>query len=152
MIFFVLVIICVVIGIIARKASIFLVSLSLLAVAIPVAIAQYFVTLEYEEPVLVDEIQLVSLNNSVASVSYVYVTPNNVYSYRYEVENTTDLLGKMYETDTISGNVKEIESSECEQAVLRVYVSKPKGKFGAVKYTYVFYVPEGTIVKDVILK
>ena len=117
----------------------------------------------YEEAVLVDEIELVSLNNTVSSegggnMFYVSVSASNVYTYRYEIKDKYNLGGKSYETDTKSGNVTEVESKECKTPVLKVYERKPKRSwitfsFGhSPKLEYVFYVPEGTIQKEIILK
>ena len=117
----------------------------------------------YKEPVLVDEIELVSLNNTVSSegggnMFYVSVSANNVYTYRYEVKDKYNLGGKSYEMATLSDNVTEVESKECKKPVLKVYEKKPKRSwitfaFGSSsKVEYVFYVPEGTIKKQVVLK
>lgn len=109
----------------------------------------------YEQAEVVQEIELVSLSNSIASegegnLFYVSLSAGNVYSYRYEVENTTGLSGNAYETSTVSSNVTEVESDECTRPVLIVYVSKAKSNLfcfgiGDVK-SYVFYVPTGTIL------
>lgn len=118
----------------------------------------------YEEPVLVNEIELVSLNNTVSSegggnMFYVSVSASNVYTYRYEVKDKYNLGGKSYETDTKSDNVTEVESNECQKPVLKVYERKPIKKWwisfsiGAKPIEeYVFYVPEGTIQKEISLK
>ncbi|MBQ8044318.1 MAG: hypothetical protein IJ272_09295 [Clostridia bacterium] len=112
----------------------------------------------YEQAEVVQEIELVSLSNTVASegegnLIYVSVSAGNVYSYRYKVENTTGLSGNAYETNTVSSNVTEVESDECTQPLLIVYVSKAKSNLfcfgiGKVK-SYVFYVPTGTISKEI---
>ena len=117
----------------------------------------------YRDPVLVDEIELVSLNNTVSSegggnMFYVSVSASNVYTYRYEVKDKYNLGGKSYETDTKSNNVTEVESKECTKPVLKVYERKPKRSwitfaFGhSPKTEYVFYVPEGSIQKEIVLK
>lgn len=114
----------------------------------------------YKEPELIKEIELVTLSNSTASVGkgtclYVEVSASNVYSYRYEVPNTSEVEGKMYEVATVSGNVKEVETNT-DKAVLRIY--KIKGKMsvwtfaiGRKKTSYVFVVPEGSISHSVVL-
>jgi len=119
---------------------------------------------EYTDLSVIKEVELVSLNNNVASrgsggVFYVSVSTNNVYSFRYEVENKYDLGGKAYETATLSNNVTEIESAECIKPVLKVYEKKPiKNKwisfslFDSSIKEYVFYVPEGTIQKEIVLE
>lgn len=114
----------------------------------------------FNEPELVEEIELVSLNNSVASegrggLFYVSVTAENVYSYRVEVPNTSEKEGKMYELKTVKGNVKELET-DTAKAVLRVYKAKPKRwlwtfAIGASETSYVFVVPYGSITHEIAL-
>lgn len=114
----------------------------------------------YHEPELKEEIELVSLNNSIESeggggLFYVSVTAGNVYSYRVEVPNITDKEGKMYELKTVSENVKELETNTTK-AVLRVYEAKPKRwlwtfAIGASETSYVFEVPYGSISHDIAL-
>lgn len=121
-----------------------------------------FVPTGYKEPVLVNEIELVSLNNELSSTGegdlfYVSVTADNTYSYRYEVNDKYNLGGKSYKVGTVSENVTEVEKEKCDKAVLKVYKVKPKitvVSFGlfASKTEYVFYIPEGTIQKEVSLK
>lgn len=121
-----------------------------------------FIPTGYKEPVLTEKIELVSFNNELVSsgegkLFYVSVSADNTYSYRYEVNDKYNLGGKSYEIGTVSKNVTEIESSECDKAVLKVYKVKPKITFisfglGASKTEYVFYVPEGTIQKEIALK
>lgn len=114
----------------------------------------------FNEPELVEEIELVSLNNSVMSegrvgLFYVSVTAENVYSYRVEVPNTSENEGKMYELKIVKGNVKELET-DTTKAVLRVYKAKPKRwlwtfAIGASETSYVFVVPYGTITHEIAL-
>lgn len=114
----------------------------------------------FNEPELVEEIELVSLNNSVMSegrggLFYVSVTAENVYSYRVEVPNTSEKEGKMYELKTVKGNVKELET-DTTKAVLRVYKAKPKRwlwtfAIGASETSYVFEVPHGSITHQITL-
>ena len=113
----------------------------------------------YKEPVLQKEIEIVSLNNATASqghggIFYVSVSGENVYSYRYEVENKYEVTGKSYVVATVSENVTEIESKDCEKPVLKIYKREArKGiwtfSLGESITEYVFYVPEGTIVRNV---
>ena len=115
----------------------------------------------YEESEFVKETQLVSLSNDTVSqgskgIFYVSISADNVYSYRYEVDDNYGLSGKAYKVGTVSKNVTEVESSECKVPVLKVYNKKgKKGLFTFAAFTdeteYVFYVPEGTIVKEISL-
>lgn len=119
------------------------------------------INLGYNEKQLETKVQLVSLGTDITSTGsgnrrYVTISGEKVYTYRYEVENTTELSGTMYKTDTISGNVEEIESAECNTPMLYIYVEKSKNSmwfsvYTQDRYSYVFYVPEGTIVRDVTL-
>lgn len=81
-----------------------------------------------------------------------------MYSYRYEIESSfgTD-TSKNFVTDIVSGNVIESEDPNCIYPVLQIF--KSKGKISIWSFsladtqeTYVFYVPEGTISKEVNLK
>lgn len=113
-----------------------------------------------DEATLVREIELVALSNDVSSegrgLLFVSVSANNVYSYKYEVDNPYGSDGKSFETKTVSENVIETESSQCQKAVLRVYEREAKTNiwtFCWVKQVeYEFYVPEGTIDREVTLK
>lgn len=106
-----------------------------------------------------DEIELVSLSNSLASggtgTIYVSLSSENVYTYRYEIESEFGTeTSKEYETNTASDNVEEIEDPNCEIPVLRIYTRKGKMSIwtfalGNKETKYVFYVPEGTIAKEV---
>lgn len=125
-----------------------------------VFIALFVPVAGFNEPELVEEIELVSLNNSVVSegrggLFYVSVTAENVYSYRVEVPNTSEKEGKMYELKTVKGNVKELET-DTAKAVLRVYKAKPKRwlwtfTIGASETSYVFVVPYGSITHEIAL-
>jgi len=118
----------------------------------------------YTESILIDEVELVTLSNNIASQAsgglfYVSVSPTNVYSFRYEVEDKYNLGGKHYETDTLTNNVTEVESKECKKPVLKIYEKKPiKNKWISFSISsapikeYVFYVPEGTKQKEINLK
>lgn len=114
----------------------------------------------YHEPELISETELVSLSNTVATsgsgnIFYVSVSPENVYSYRYEVKNNSTTNEKVYKRVLVSGNVTEIET-DTEVAILKKYVQKPKRwlwtfALGAEKYKYEFIVPKGSIVKEIAL-
>lgn len=138
--------------------------LGALVLGIGIAIGLCYPAKEYTELTVVSEVELVSLNSNVASqwrggLFYVSVSADNIYSFRYQVDNKYDLSGSAYETDTLSNNVTEIESKDCKKPVLKIYESKPiKNKwisfslFDETIKEYVFYVPEGTIQKEIILK
>lgn len=116
----------------------------------------------YEEPVISEEIELVSLTDEVAStgggIVYVNIDASNVYTYRFEVDSKFAMDGdKAYESDTKSGDVVTvIEGDSYTTAKLVEYESRPKKSFWtfgvfASEYEYVFYVPKGTIKGNIVL-
>ena len=119
----------------------------------------------YEESKLEEQVELVSLSNSVASegggMLYVSVNAENVYSYRYEVESDIpEKEGKTYKTATVSEDenieILEVETTDGSKPILAKYVAKGKKSIwtlalGAEEVTYIFYVPEGSIAKDIVL-
>lgn len=139
----------------------FLIPLALLIVVILGIIPPVCIHAGYEEKELASTIELVSLGTDITSVGsgnrrYVTVSGEKVYTYRYKVKNTSGLEGTMYKTETISGNVQEVESLECKNPMLYIYKEKNKNSIWfsyniGDRYTYIFYVPEGTIVRAVTL-
>lgn len=115
------------------------------------------ITPNYSEPELYQEIQLVSLN-SIKKLEgepiYVVVSSNNVYSYRHKINNEYGIGGETYKINTLVGKVTEIESDNCTVPILKVYERKPAFSWFSLwfvhsnKYEYIFFVPQGTIVKD----
>ena len=123
------------------------------------------------EKVLYKEIPLVSFSNSVQSEGggsgvlgtfHVSVDANNVYSYRYEVKNSEFNSNgtHTYATKTVSKSdtrkVYEIEDPNCTTPKLQIYKENGITTWYALgkqeqKTIYVFYVPEGSIVKNVSL-
>ena len=114
----------------------------------------------YSEWELVSETELITLSNGMASGGtgfiYVSLSAENAYTYRYEVDSEFGTeTSKEYQTATLSGgNVTEIEDPNCKIPVIRIYQRDAKRSiwtFGwfNTQYKYVFYVPEGTIYKEV---
>ena len=113
----------------------------------------------YKEWELIRETELISLSNDIASGGtgrlYVSLSADNVYTYRYEISSEFGTeTSKEYKTTPLTGkDVEEIEDPNCEVPVIRVYQRDAKrtiwtfGVYGETKY--VFYVPEGTIAKEV---
>lgn len=117
----------------------------------------------YSEWELVKETELISLSNTTASGSkglvYVSLTADNAYTYRYEIDSKFGTeSSKEYQTQTlVNKDVEEIEDSNCSVAVVREYCQKAKRTIwtfalGQKNSKYVFYVPEGTISKNIELK
>lgn len=129
-----------------------------------IVLGLFFPVKEYTEAVLISEVELVTLNNNISSqgsggVFYVSVSSTNVYSFRYEVEDKYNLGGNSYETATLTKNITEVESKDCNKPVLKIYEKRPiKNKWISFSLfdfpikEYVFYVPEGTIQKEISLK
>ena len=112
---------------------------------------------------LTQETELVTLSNSLASggvgIIYVSLSADNAYTYRYEIDSEFGTeTGKTYKTQTLIGkDVEEVENPNCEKAVVRVYQREGKRTIwtfalGTEETKYIFYVPEGTISKEVKLK
>ena len=103
---------------------------------------------------------LVSLSNSTVGGAegfiYISVSSSNAYTYRCEIdsefgtENSTE-----YKTATVDGSyVVEVEDDTIENPYLQVYMRKGKKSIWtfalcANELKYVFYVPSGSIAKDV---
>ena len=114
----------------------------------------------YQDWELKQETELISLSNDIASggsgIVYVSLSADNVYTYRYEInsEFVTE-TSREYKTATLTGNgVEEIEDPNCDVPVIRVYQRNGKMSFwtfavASREYKYVFYVPEGSISKEV---
>lgn len=108
-----------------------------------------------------NEIELVSLSNSVeTSIGHLYAvrSSDNVYLYRYKIDSEFGTpTSTNYTTSIVKGNVEEIEDPKCEIPVLRIYKRTAKASIWTFALSgedtkYVFYVPEGTIQKEVKLK
>ena len=119
---------------------------------------------EYEEGKKVEEFELVSLRDDVTSVSkgnrrYISIYAENSYTYYLEVELPESYgEGTPYKSYTISEkNVFIVEDDKyIDNAKLVKYVRKPVENFWTSvvlvdKEEYVFYVPTGSIVKDISL-
>lgn len=125
-------------------------------------LGMYYPFSGYNDWELVSETPLVGLSNTTASVGsgyiYVSISPENAYTYRYEIDSDFGTeSSKEYKTATVTGNVVEIEDPACEVPVLRKYEQTAKKSiwtFGltTIETKYVFYVPEGTIIKEVKLQ
>lgn len=117
----------------------------------------------FNEWKLTQETELVTLSNSLASggvgMIYVSLSADNAYTYRYEIDSEFGTeMGKTCKTQTLVGkDVEEVEDPNCEKAVVRVYQREGKRTIwtfalGTEETKYIFYVPEGTISKEVTLK
>ena len=117
----------------------------------------------YEEPQMVSTTELVSLRDEAVlegtgRLFYVSISGTNSYTYYVEVDsNYASNSQKAYKSKTISdSNVTIVEDDSYTEAKLITYVRHGKKSFwtfaaGAKKYEYVFYVPVGTIARDVSL-
>ena len=114
----------------------------------------------YTEWELINETELITLSNGMASggtgLIYVSLSTDSTYTYRYEINSEFGTeTSKEYQTETLNGsNVIEVEDPNCKTPVIRIYQREGKRSiwtFGLfnTQYKYVFYVPEGTIYKEV---
>lgn len=119
---------------------------------------------DYNDWELVEETPLVSLSNTTASeghgtLFYVSISAENVYTYRYEIDSEFSTgTSKEYKIATLDDNFNVIESEDpnCTKPVLLHYRRYPKKSiwtFGlGSDDIYDFYVPEGSITKEINLK
>lgn len=117
----------------------------------------------YEEPQIDSTTKLVSLRDETISegsrgLFYISISGNNSYIYYVEVDSPyASDSQKAYKSNTISSNnVTIIEDDNYIDAKLITYVRYGKKSFWTFavdckEYEYVFYVPTGTIVRDVSL-
>ena len=114
----------------------------------------------YLESQILSTTKLISLRNETVSegsgLFYVSISGTNSYTYYVEVDSTyASNSQKAYKSNTISSNnVIIIEDSSYTSAKLVTYVRYGKKTFwtfavGAKEYEYVFYVPPGTISRDI---
>lgn len=151
---------CVDHGILEKSVNLICSAIIVLGIAIGVVIPVN----GYTEWELTEETELVTLSNDLASggtggIFYVSLSADNAYTYRYEIDSEFSTeTGKTYKTKTLVGeDVEEVEDPDCEKAVVRVYEREGKKTLwtlalGTKETKYVFYVPEGTISKEVKLK
>ena len=141
--------------------------LLLLVMAIVIGISACIVSSinwKYEEGKKVEEYELVSLRDEVASIGdgnwkYISIYAHNTYTYYLETKVPASYgEGTTYKSYTLYGNNIFIMEDDkyIDNAKLVKYVSKPKNKFWTAvfveeKVEYVFYVPEGAIVKSISL-
>lgn len=110
---------------------------------------------------MVSSIELMSLRDDTISkgtggLFYVSISGTNSYTYYVTVDSIyASDSQKAYKSKTISGtNVTIVEDDSYTEAKLVTYVRYSKKSFwtfavGAKQYEYVFYVPTGTIARDV---
>ena len=104
---------------------------------------------------------LVSLSDSscisgAKGIIFISISSSNIYTYRYEVDSEfgTD-TSKEFVTETVDGEcVVEVEDESIDTAYLQVYTRKAQKSiwtFGLFteETQYIFYVPPGSISKDV---
>jgi len=115
----------------------------------------------FDEPEIHSITELVSLSDQTISAGrglfYISITGTNSYSFYVEVENTYgDSSSRAYRNQTITGkDVTIVENDEFAEGKLVIYKFLPKKDFWSFrcwqvpKYEYVFYVPTGTITRDI---
>lgn len=117
----------------------------------------------YGEPEIVSTTELVSLKDETISEAsgrlfYVSISGTNSYTYYVEIDSQyASNSQKAYKSNTISNsNVTIIEDNNYTDAKLVTYVRYGKKTFWTFaakteQYEYVFYVPTGTIARNVSL-
>ena len=107
----------------------------------------------FEEREEEEEIELLKLKRGDKKTSYyLEVVDKNKLIFAYDNSEMYDLDGVAYEESFRKGNIKIYETASCKRPVLKTFVTKP---FRIVftfapfstKREYVFYVPEGTVLK-----
>lgn len=115
----------------------------------------------YKDPVMEEQVDLISLSDSVSSegggLLYVCINSSNVYTYYTQIESEFAGKNKAYKSETISGENYEVivvEEKKCENPRVIKYFKDSKATFlsfgfAAGKTYYVFYVPEGSIAREI---
>lgn len=112
---------------------------------------------------LKNEYKLASLSNKTISDSegmmfYVSLSSDNVYTYRYKLNDNSsiDKNGNNYKIAQLASrnkDITEIEQENCDTPKLVIYKKDPKFKWiftlKSAKTYYAFYVPKGSINKEI---
>lgn len=110
---------------------------------------------------LIEETELIALSNAESFEEirrvFVFISADNVYIYRHHINsNFGTETAKGYRTEILMNEeIEEVEDPNCETPVLRVYRKTTKRSIwtfallGDEMTKYVFYVPEGSISKEV---
>ncbi len=110
-----------------------------------------------------NEYELASLSNQTISGSermmfYVSLSSDNVYTYRYKLNDNSsiDKNGNNYKIAQLASrnkDITEIEQENCDIPKLVIYKKDPKFKsiftLKSAKTYYAFYVPKGSINKEI---
>jgi len=101
-----------------------------------------------------DELELMKLKRGTKDHTYyIELVGKNKVVFAYDNSDMYDLNGGAYEEDFRKGKIKVYESRECDEPVLKSYISRPVREVVtfapfSTKREYVFYVPEGTVIKS----
>ena len=109
------------------------------------------------------QIELVSLSNSTIGGSegfiYVSVSSSNIYTYRVKIDSEFGTkTSQEFKIVTVDGSyVVEVEDPAIDKPYLQIYERSGKKSvwtfaLNTTEYQYVFYVPAGTISRDIALK
>ena len=133
--------------------------LAVLVLVAGVVVGLFVPIVGYEETT--ETVELVSLNDGLASsggttgIWYVSIEADNHYTYYTEVDSKyAEGNAKAYKSYVVSGNVTVIEDDSYTDAKLVTYTKKPKMTFWSFAFwfdevEYVFYVPTGTVVRNI---
>lgn len=107
----------------------------------------------FQERENTEEIELLKLKRGLKEHTYyIEIVGKNKVVFAYDNSDMYDLDGIAYEEGFRKGNIKIYETEPCEEPVLKTFVTEPTrcvftfAPF-STKREYVFYVPEGTVIK-----
>lgn len=116
----------------------------------------------FEAPTLYEEKELLQLKDVSETENVYFVDEYNstdgtlFLKYAYDNSKIYDIDHIFYEEKSVAWKYSKIfESKDCSKPILKVFVIKPKKglfTFDILKireYEYVFYVPEGTVIKNI---
>lgn len=109
----------------------------------------------FEEREETEEIELLKLKRGdKKTVCYLEVVDKNKVIFAYDNSDMYDLDGIAYEEGFKKGNIKIYETEFCEEPILKTFVTEPSRDVFtfapfSTKTEYVFYVPEGTVLKKI---
>lgn len=107
----------------------------------------------FEEREETDEIELLKLKRGAKRQAYyIEMVDKNKVVFAYDNSEMYDLDGVAYEEGFRKGNIKIYETEFCEEPILKTFVTEPSRNLFtfapfSTKTEYVFYVPEGTVLK-----
>ena len=114
----------------------------------------------FNEKMLSYEVELIPLKQSSENKCYItqYASETDTLYYKYAYDNSKEyeIDGILYQEENVRCiSSKVYESKDCSKPILKVFVREPKtglftlNLFSYKEYEYIFYVPEGTVIKNI---